>query len=395
MWEFALGVIFALVSGLVNNLGNVIQKRAVNQYMAKNLEDSARTSRLINSEEEEDIEVAASIEHVKFQMKDVMRTKLWMFGFGMQLIISTAFFIAAQKYIGPTLTPALGSIGIVVLAFPGITNERLSWDEYLGLVMIIGSVLLLSFSGMSIDGAKTDYMNDSFLFRVAIYTGVILSICAFCKIWSRRKDRFEGFMYATVSGMFVSLSNYWVSPLTALIGPLFSGNRSGYPTFENHAMAPIAIMWVFALLIVIWSNGQAIYERQLAFKVGKATTMIPITHVPSHISPPVIYSFCFGLATPYSYSMPMMIIAVLLLLVASFIFGKREAGTEAKKERVTLAEADKDSAFPETSEVDLAELRRKSILLTPSLSSPRISPYLTRRGSAVTPSPFPRRDPIE
>lgn len=49
----------------------------------------------------------------------------------MQLIIATALFIAGQAMIGPTLTPALGSIGLVVLVFAScMLQESLTWYEY-------------------------------------------------------------------------------------------------------------------------------------------------------------------------------------------------------------------------------------------------------------------------
>ena len=37
----------------------------------------------------------------------------------------------AQDMIGPSLTPALGSIGLVVLVFAScVVDEKLTWDEY-------------------------------------------------------------------------------------------------------------------------------------------------------------------------------------------------------------------------------------------------------------------------
>lgn len=45
--------------------------------------------------------------------------------------MGAGLFIVAQAMIGPSLTPALGSIGLVVLVFAScIVDERLTWDEY-------------------------------------------------------------------------------------------------------------------------------------------------------------------------------------------------------------------------------------------------------------------------
>ncbi len=69
---------------------------------------------------------------------------------------------------------------------------------------MIGSVILLGFSGMVIDQSKTDYLATHFVMRVAIYTGGITAMCVFCKMWARRKDQWEGTALATDSGLLIS-----------------------------------------------------------------------------------------------------------------------------------------------------------------------------------------------
>lgn len=108
----------------------------------------------------------------------------------MQLVIATALFIAGQALIGPTLTPALGSIGLVVLVFAScMLQEKLTWYEYLsppthcishdlnsslisliylGIFIMTGSVVMLGFSKMVIKQAETDFLEPYFLLRVTI-----------------------------------------------------------------------------------------------------------------------------------------------------------------------------------------------------------------------------------
>lgn len=148
-------------------------------------------------------------------MKTLLTNKTWLFGFVslniillsadhfsgvlnihliqkqlMQLVIATALFIAGQALIGPTLTPALGSIGLVVLVFAScMLQEKLTWYEYLsppthcishdlnsslisliylGIFIMTGSVVMLGFSKMVIKQAETDFLEPYFLLRVTI-----------------------------------------------------------------------------------------------------------------------------------------------------------------------------------------------------------------------------------
>lgn len=186
-----------------------------------------------------------------------------------------------------------------------------------------GSVVLLGFSDMVIAQSETDFLHPFFLMRAGIYTVSIFAMCVFCKVWARRKDQWEGICLATDSGLMIALSNYWVSPFTAIASGLFG--HSTNPTFTLNPAWTIVLLFLVAAVLVIGSNVYAIYERQLAFKVGNAATMIPISHVPSHLSSPIIYSLVFFLPQPQSFSLAFMWVGILGVLISSFIFGRREA----------------------------------------------------------------------
>jgi len=313
---FIVGVLAALLSGIVNNLGNLFQKKAINDY----LRDKLQYIQLNGGDAQ--IQRLSSID---LSMKTLLTNKVWLFGFIQQLIVATALFIVSQTLIGPTLTPALGSIGLVVLVFAScILQEKLTWYEYLGIFLMTGSVVLLGFSGMVINQGATDFLEPYFLMRAGIYTAAILAMCAFCKMWAWRRDTWEGTALATDSGLLIALSNYWVSPFTAIAGAIFNKHTTN-PTITDHHMWQVVILFLVAAALVISSNIFAIIERQLAFKVGNAATMIPISHVPSHLSSPIIYSLVFFLPQPESFSLAFMWVGIFGVLVSSFIFGKREA----------------------------------------------------------------------
>jgi len=270
-------------------------------------------------------------------MKELMLNKTWLFGFTLQLVIATGLFVVAQILIGPSLTPAIGSFGLIVVVFAScLVQEKLTWDEYVGIFIMTVAVFFLGLSDLQIDASKTDFLDSWFMLRVAIFSFIIIALGIACKMWSWKKDKNEGTMLALLSGLMIALSNFWVSPLTALLVGLFKHDESN-PTFQHHHMVSIVFYVVLTTIVVIVSNALAIYERQLAFRVGHAATMIPISHVPSHLSSPLIYSLVFWLPAPTNYALAFMWIGILLLLVSSFIFGKREAMFE---QRQRLADQD-------------------------------------------------------
>ena len=82
-----LGVVFAIISGIANFLGSVLQKKVVNE-----VSDDAKFFR------------------------SLIKDPLWFFGLILQMAIGSAFFMLAQIFIGPTLIPGLMASGMIVLA---------------------------------------------------------------------------------------------------------------------------------------------------------------------------------------------------------------------------------------------------------------------------------------
>ena len=64
----------------------------------------------------------------------------------------------------------------------------------------------------------------------------------------------------------VAVQNYWIGPFTALAGGIF--NRKGVVTFERNDIGLVIVYFLVSMALVIWSNLQTVYERQLAFRVG-------------------------------------------------------------------------------------------------------------------------------
>lgn len=265
--------------------------------------------------------------------------------------------MVAQDKIGSSLTPALGSIGLVVLVFAScVVDEKLTWDEYIGLVVMIGAVFFLAFSDMVIDLNSTDFLRERFIIRVVIYSGAVILLCIICKVYSLRHDRFEGPALATLAGLLVALQNYWIGPFTTLASSIVR-DRDDNVTIAHHKLGFVILYFLVSVFFVIAANLQTVYERQLAFRVGNAATMIPISHLPSHLSSPIIFSFVFDLKAPHAYSVGFMWAGLVLLLVSSIIFGKRGAHFEGPPPPSPLEE--KERLIPAINDVTITDSREE------------------------------------
>ncbi len=114
-----MGISFAILSGIINNFGIILQKKVVNEIRAE----------------------------VKFG-RALIKNPLWLLGLMMQLGIRTIFFLLAQVYIGPALIPGLMASGLIILAFGSvkITGETLKRYEIIGILLMIGAIFLLGIS---------------------------------------------------------------------------------------------------------------------------------------------------------------------------------------------------------------------------------------------------------
>jgi hypothetical protein len=91
---YFLGILFAILSGLVNYFGQVLQKKAINDIKLKKGEA---------------------------KMIDMIKNPLWILGLILAIVIAGIIFASlAQFYIGPALLPGLSSAGMIVLAIGSV-----------------------------------------------------------------------------------------------------------------------------------------------------------------------------------------------------------------------------------------------------------------------------------
>jgi multidrug transporter EmrE-like cation transporter len=292
---YAYGVLLSLAAGISNNVGTVLNKKVVND--------------LPHQEE-------------KF-FRRLFKNPLWLFGWILQIVVGSVFFIMAQIYIGPALIPGLEAIGLIFLAIGAvrIVHEKLNWSEWLGIVLLIGAIAMLGFSSLSIQIA-VNYTRPLFFLRILIFSGVGFGSALAC-FSTRKGHKNRAIFYAVGSGFLVAMSNFWISPLIGVIEKVFLGTALPLET----------IIFIVACVILILCNFFTITTLQMAFQTGQASNLVPIQQVPIQIAPIFVYFYIFwGLAAkpPLSHDL-LMIISIGLIIASTFLLGRRQAQLEKIK----------------------------------------------------------------
>lgn len=289
-----LGVVLAILSGIINNFGTVLQKKVVNDH----------------------------IDDKEF-MKNLAKNPLWLLGLIMQLAIGTVFFIFAQIYIGPALIPGLMAGGLIILALGSvkIVGESLKKPEIIGIFIMIIGITVLGLSELSIEITEVDLFEQWFILRLIIFTFLCFMSSVICYIWQMKNEKFRAILIAVSSGFMFSLSNFWISPLMGVFTNVFGGNVS----IEE------LMLFIVAAIILVLANILGTWMIQKAFKFGQASNVIPIQQVPMQITPIIVYYLVFLLASPSILSAFYSIIAVVLIVISSFLLGQRQAQLEEIK----------------------------------------------------------------
>jgi len=292
--NYFIGVLLAIGAGILNNLGTLVQKKVINT-----------------------LPVGENVN------RKLLKNPLWMFGLLLQLAFGTAFFLLAIDIIGPALTPGLMAAGLIVLAVGAVKliGEKLKRAEYLGIVLMIIAIALLGFSRLDITQPELYLPDTGFQIRITIFSIILVIIALFCEMIQRKNARYRGLYLAIFSGCMFALSNFWVSPLVAVIADVFKG------VFQSIEL----IFFIIAAIILCITNFFGILKIQQAFQYGQASNMIPIQQTPIQITPIFVYFAVFLLIPLEFYSIPLMIVGVVFIIVSSFLLAKRQAQVEKIK----------------------------------------------------------------
>jgi hypothetical protein len=293
---YTTGVVFALASGVCQNVGMLLQKRAVDRLAA-----AERESRFFSR---------------------LLRQPLWITGLALSFGVGTVFFLLAQVEIGPALIPGLMAFGLVVLILGSlpITGDRLTGGEIAGVALMAGGTALLGFSRLAIDLREYDVLSPRFLLRAGVFTLVATALMLAAQVVQRRGGRRRGIALAVLSGLLYVLSNFWVGPFVGVTLKILGGA----------GRLPHVAMFVFTSAVLVLTNLFAIGTLQSSFRYCKAAQAVPIQNVPVQLAPALVYLVVFRLVPPAPHSVNLMAGGVCLILVSSFLLARRQARVESR-----------------------------------------------------------------
>jgi hypothetical protein len=296
--SYILGIILAIGAGTAINIGQVLQKKAVNEIPAD--------------------------QRNKDFMKTLIHNRTWLLGLLVQVGLGTTMVIIAQIFIGPALLPGLLAAGLIFMAIGAakIVGEQLNKMEMMGIGLIIVAVVLISLSNLAVDITEVNLIEPGFLSRQYIFTSVFIAIIIGCEVAQRKLERFRSILFAFESGCFLSLANYWVSPVTGHVLRLFG----------NKLEIPMELIWgIVGAIILVLVNIFAVSKIQHSFKTGNANVAIPIQQVPVNIAPIFVYFGIFLKTAPSQYAVAFMLIAVGLIIFSSYALARRQVQLDAIK----------------------------------------------------------------
>ena len=291
---YLIGVFLALIAGVSNAIGNILQKKVVNEIPIQERDD-------------------------KF-MRSLIKNPTWILGLASSMGLSTIFIMTAQYMIGPVLVPGLTASGMIFLAIGSIKllNEKLRSSEIVGILMMIVAIILLAFSNLDIPNDDVNLLDINLIIRMVIFTGIMLILFFFFIISSKKFQKKRGLIFAVSGGFLFALTNLWMSPLVVSIGPIFS--------LSAHALE--IIIFILAIVILFLANIYAIKYTQEAYKFAQASNVQPTQQIPTQIAPIFIY-FAIFTKTASVISIFLIVIGVLIIIIGGFLLSQRQAELEA------------------------------------------------------------------
>ena len=288
---YIAGTLLAIAAGAVNNLGVLIQKKAVNTMSAAGVEGGL--------------------------MRSLIRSRLWLSGVALQIGAGTPMYVAAQFFIGPTLVPGLMATGLIVLALgsPAVAGEPIRRIDYLGMALVVVAVALFGLSRLAVDLGATDLFGGEPRRRFLVMNALVWAMSLALVIASRPMEPLRGWLLILAAGLSYALGNLWLGVGAAFVGRMVAGEL-GSAMFAGLAVSLAAIL-AGNVLSLVWT--------QQAFRFGRAAALIPLQQAPMQILPALSYFVVF-LGRPPDPASPWLAGAgVLLILAGAALLGSRRA----------------------------------------------------------------------
>ena len=290
--HYLAGVALGVLGGILTQFGQLLEKRAVNQFRADSQEYGF--------------------------FRRLIKSPTWLSGDFFGLGGGTVAYMFAQSLIGPALTPGLMASGLVILAVGSVrmNHENLNSSEIVGIVLMILGILSFGLSGLAINSTqvRTTLADQSALQRITLFTVSFFLMSIITRSLASRIKNRRGMLIALANGFLSCLSDFWINPLLALIAIVLL----------SHAKPSQIIIFIIACIILVTVATTVTWTNQLAFKYAQASNVVPVAQVPIQIAPILVYFFIFALTPPSSISVVYILAGTSLTIVAGFLLGRRK-----------------------------------------------------------------------
>lgn len=285
---YSLGVILAVLAGVNNNLGSLLQKKVVN--------------------------IVARAEHFG---RSLARSPTWLVGFLMQIVLGTILMMTAQTFVGPGIVPGLMAGGLIVLAIGSVKllHESLSPTEILGVALMIAAITMISQSHLSIQLYTANLIEPGFVTRAASFTSILFGLIFGFYLLQKWSSARRGLLLSSASGLLVALSNFWVALLIGVFDHVMGG------TFQPEEL----VLFICACVILVGGNICGLVAIQKAFTAGQVSNLVPIQYIPMQISPIFTYFLVFAYPAPSIGEALLGIVGICLVIVAGVLLSRRKA----------------------------------------------------------------------
>lgn len=290
-----LGAALAVLSGVLFNVGSLIQKVAV-------MGDGGGAG----------------------MMRRLVRKPEWIAGFFVQIVLGSPLNMLALAMIGPVIIPGLSSVGLAVLAIGAVryAGEKLRVGELIGIGLIIAAVTVFGWSGMSVNMQQMGVYTKAFLLRLSVFTVAVAMLSAVCHALQRRCPRDRGILRTLNAGFLFAQSSLWLGVLTELLRQWIA---------DRFALTHFPYILIGSAIVATTSM-LGIAETQRAFAAGDVSKLIPIQNVPSQILPIAAYYTVFALRPSEPRSLPLCLLGVALVFTGAVLLaGRQEIPAKAQE----------------------------------------------------------------
>ena len=292
--RYLLGIIAGILSGFAFAAASIAQKRAMN-----------------------DIGADAPL------FRNLLASPLWIGGFVGAFVLGAPLNMASYMALGPTLPPALSSIGLaaVPLLARRFLGERPPARSFAGAAAIAIAIACIGISGIAIKPESVDWVDRSFLIRAAMAVGCIAALAAACLV-SGLLPRSRGALpFALAAGAAQALMNAFMAPIAGQLGRLVSGGLG----------AAGLIIAGSAGLALLAANLGAIAIAQLALRKGRAATVIPFQQLPIQIVPLILHAALYRESFGGRTEMALLASGLALLIAGAFALGGGRQASEGRR----------------------------------------------------------------